>query len=598
MFGIALKSLRSKWRDYIVLFVGLIISAAIFYMFSAMANNKAFLESNSIISQIVIIFVIGEILLGIITFVYLNFANSFLLRLRQSDYGLMSMLGASKKQISALLLRETLSIGVIATIIGIVVGYGLTTLSSNYLIKLLDVQLKHWQSISMKSTVITLIFFVILFLLNGLYNQRRLRKLDTLTLLLSNKQVDQPKLQPKKDLFFGVVGLALLIGSYLLMPNVASLALPGFILILVLNVWGTYWFISRTLKMITNFIRQSSFGMRGLRSFINGQLSFRLPDYQRMLSSIAIMFALALGAMSVGQGYYRMLPKLAESNYSMTAVYDTDKVNTDNLKDITWQQTYHYVTDGKTVYFNGAEINAHNLPARVPSTDSTGSAMKTKWLTGDYIRKTPGSEYTLESIANQLLNQSYGAKVVVTNNQAEMLANGKLQSIRAVKVADMFANEKALAHNASIEEKTTNSNIEFAAGSYAGYQQIKGVFGGLEFMGVFLGIGFLAMLAATLMFKTLSGVAEDKQRYRILAMIGTSNKKITQTVATDLGILFAVPMVIGIIDVIFGLRMFSGLMGGAENIYLGFGPSLVVIIVLYLIYYLLTVWMYRRLIKN
>ncbi|MGO3468465.1 MAG: hypothetical protein ACTIMJ_03935 [Weissella hellenica] len=86
MFGIALKSLRSKWRDYIVLFVGLIISAAIFYMFSAMANNKAFLESNSIVSQISIIFVIGEILLGIITFVYLNFANAFLLRLRQSDY--------------------------------------------------------------------------------------------------------------------------------------------------------------------------------------------------------------------------------------------------------------------------------------------------------------------------------------------------------------------------------------------------------------------------------------------------------------------------------------------------------------------------------
>ncbi|MGV3184935.1 hypothetical protein ACEF14_02065 [Weissella paramesenteroides] len=77
MFGIALKSLRSKWRDYIVLFVGLIISAAIFYMFSAMATNKAFLEANAVVSQITVIFVIGEVLLGMITFVYLNFANGF-----------------------------------------------------------------------------------------------------------------------------------------------------------------------------------------------------------------------------------------------------------------------------------------------------------------------------------------------------------------------------------------------------------------------------------------------------------------------------------------------------------------------------------------
>lgn len=596
MFGIALKSLRSKWRDYIVLFVGLIISAAIFYMFSAMASNKAFLESNSFVSQISIIFVIGEILLGIITFVYLNFANAFLLRLRQSDYGLMSMLGASKKQIGSLLLRETLSIGVIATVIGIIFGFALTSLSSSYLIKLLGVELTHWQSISVKSIIITLIFFTVLFLLNGLYNKRRLSKQDTLALLLANKQVNQPKVHQKIDLLFGLIGLALLIGSYILMPKIATLGMAGFVVILVLNVWGTYWFISRTLKMITNWVRQSSFSMHGLRSFINGQLSFRLPDYQRMLSSIAIMFALALGAMSVGQGYYRMLPKLAESNYPVTAVYDTNQVNTDNLKDVTWQQTYHYVKSGNTIYFNGAEFNANKLPARVPSAD--GASMHTKWLTGDYIRKTPGSDYTLEGIANQLLNQSYGAKVVVAPSQAQMPANGKLQSIQMVKVSDMLANEKALAHNASVEKKATKSDIEFATGSYAGYQQTKGIFGGVEFMGVFLGIGFLAMLAATLMFKTLSGVADDKQRYRILTMIGTSDAQITRTIATDLGILFGIPMIIGIFDVIFGLKMFAPLMAGEKNIYLGFGPSLVGILGLYLIYYLLTVWMYRRLIKN
>ena len=47
MFSIAMKSLRSKWRDYLVLFVGLMVSAAIFYMFSAIALNKEFLLANS-----------------------------------------------------------------------------------------------------------------------------------------------------------------------------------------------------------------------------------------------------------------------------------------------------------------------------------------------------------------------------------------------------------------------------------------------------------------------------------------------------------------------------------------------------------------------
>ncbi|WP_439819118.1 FtsX-like permease family protein [Weissella paramesenteroides] len=597
MFGIALKSLRSKWRDYIVLFVGLIISAAIFYMFSAMATNKAFLEANAIVSQITVIFVIGEVLLGIITFVYLNFANGFLLRIRQSEYGLMSMLGATKKQIGSLLLRETLSIGVIATIIGILIGFGLTSLSSHYLMNLLGVQLQHWQSFSVKSIVSTLVFFIVLFTLNGLYNRRRLRKQDTLTLLLANKQVNQPKEHKVLDPLFGLIGLALLIVSFVLMPKIAKIGLSGFVVILILNVWGTYWFVSRTLKMVTNWVRDSKYSLRGLRSFINGQLSFRLPDYQRILSSIAVMFALALGAMSVGQGYYLMLPSQAEKGDPLTAAYVTNKVSTDNLKGIAWNQDYHYVVKGQTIYFNAEEFNDQKLPAKVWSKD--GSSWQTKWLTGNQLRDEPESDLTLTAVANQILNTRFGAKVVVAKNASDMRAHSKTTHIvRMVKVTDMMANEQALAHNMQLQEKITGIKPEFATGSYAEYRQLKGIFGGIEFMGNFLGIGFLAMLAATLMFKTLSGVADDKKRYRILAMIGTSEKKITKTVATDLGILFVIPMVIGILDVVFGLQMFAPLMAGTSNAYLGFLPSLIGIGGLYIIYYGLTVWMYRRLIKK
>lgn len=597
MFGIALKSLRSKWRDYIVLFVGLIISAAIFYMFSAMATNKAFLEANAVVSQITVIFVIGEVLLGMITFVYLNFANGFLLRIRQSEYGLMSMLGATKKQIGSLLLRETLSIGVIATIIGILIGFGLTALSSHYLMNLLGVQLHHWQSFSIKSIVTTLVFFIVLFTLNGLYNRRRLRKQDTLTLLLANKQVNQPKEHKVLDPLFGLIGLMLLIASFVLMPKIAKIGLSGFIVILVLNVWGTYWFVSRTLKMVTSWVRGSKYGLRGLRAFINGQLSFRLPDYQRILSSIAVMFALALGAMSVGQGYYLMLPSQAEKSDPLTAAYVTNKVSTDNLKGIAWNQSYHYVVKGQTIYFNAEEFNEQKLPAKVWSKD--GSSWRTKWLTGNQLRDEPESDLTLTSVANQILNTRFGAKVVVTENASDMQAHGTTtHTVRMVKVTDMMANEQALAHNMKLQEKITGIKPEFATGSYAEYKQLKGIFGGIEFMGNFLGIGFLAMLAATLMFKTLSGVADDKKRYRVLAMIGTSEKKITKTIATDLGILFVIPMVIGILDVVFGLQMFAPLMAGTSNAYLGFGPSLIGIGGLYIIYYGLTVWMYRRLIKK
>lgn len=39
LFKLAFVSIKDRWRDYMVLFSGLIISSAIFYMFEAIATN-------------------------------------------------------------------------------------------------------------------------------------------------------------------------------------------------------------------------------------------------------------------------------------------------------------------------------------------------------------------------------------------------------------------------------------------------------------------------------------------------------------------------------------------------------------------------------
>ena len=148
--------------------------------------------------------------------------------------------------------------------------------------------------------------------------------------------------------------------------------------------------------------------------------------------------------------------------------------------------------------------------------------------------------------------------------------------------------------NAKGEARLTGTAMNHQAGVPGMFTLLKNVFGGLEFMGIFLGIAFLAMLASTLMFKVLSGVADDKRRYRILTMIGTSKRQVTATVVKDLGVLFFIPLVIGTLDVIFGLPMFKALMADP---YVGFMPSLIAIVVLYVIYFVMTVILYRRLLK-
>ena len=86
---LAVAGLRTRIKDYMVLFSGLVISSAIFYMFATLAVNKEMIhKSNDLISFSAILFNIGIILLAMITFVYILYANNFLLGMRQKDYGL------------------------------------------------------------------------------------------------------------------------------------------------------------------------------------------------------------------------------------------------------------------------------------------------------------------------------------------------------------------------------------------------------------------------------------------------------------------------------------------------------------------------------
>ena len=125
------------------------------------------------------------------------------------------------------------------------------------------------------------------------------------------------------------------------------------------------------------------------------------------------------------------------------------------------------------------------------------------------------------------------------------------------------------------------------------YQMILGFTSGFEFMGFFLGIAFLTMLASTLMFKVLSGAASDKMRYEMLYKIGTRRKILKQSIRHEIGVLFLLPGVLGVIDVLFGLRLFTALL---PHPYVGFWVPFLIFIVLYFIYYAVTVKLYENLV--
>ncbi|XEO94075.1 FtsX-like permease family protein [Latilactobacillus sakei] len=594
LWKLSLTGIKGRFKDYLVLFSGLIMSSAIFYMFEALATNKDFVTSNSPISMAAIVFQIGSVLLGIITLVYIIYANSFLMSMRRRDYGMFMMLGAKGRKIAQLIAAETLVIGTAATLIGTAIGIGLTKVVSQFLLSRLDMHIKHFSPFYLPAVIATLLFFIVLFIIAAVVNQYQLLKTPVLQLLHDDQQPNRIKENKVARLIQIVLGLVFLAVGYYMMTAIATFQVMGLVIALVTIVLGTYFLFNAFFGWLLMLLkRNEKIRNKGLNNFTLAQLSFRIKDYTKMLALVAMLFALALGAITVGIGYQNEIPKIADSAsaYDVVLNQPTQKALklTKELKDVKQTATYQVKEDSKTVYYRTEQFKQTPLlTIEYGKTGSLSSETKVRQVPLSELQK--GDNYLFRSI--QVPSQTAKAVKLVSNEAFAQIASST-KIVKTYDVQDFSANlpviKKLYQEQLKVNpELKANSQVD--SSKYASYKIANGFFSGLEFMGFFLGIAFLAMLASCLMFKILSGAASDVKRYTMLAKIGVRQNLLKQSIAKEIGALFLLPGIVGVVHVLFGLQMFKELMIDPYNqIWIPFS----IFIVLYAVYYVITTWLYR-----
>ncbi|MFC6182330.1 FtsX-like permease family protein [Lactiplantibacillus daowaiensis] len=593
MFKLALSGFKHRWRDYLVLFSGLVMSSAIFYMFEALATNQTFLKQNSMISMISFVFQFGSVLLTIITLVYIGYANSFLLSMRKRDYGLFMLVGARKGKIGQLIWVETLFVGILATIVGIAFGAILTIGVSHLLVQALGLTLKQFSAWYTPAALVTLVLYVGLFLIAGLFNLVALTKTPALKLLHSNDQPNRPRLHPVRQSIEVIIGLASISIGYWSMAHLIDLKMAGIGIALVTIVLGTYLLFNAVFVWLVVLLKRFKWAQRGLNSFTLSQLSFRIRNYTKILSIVAMLFALALGAITTGLGFHQQVPMMAAggSAYDLSLVNPTaaQKRTVASLNP-TRQATYHYKTTSKVVYYNAAEFDQQPF--------YTANTSGTTHLSFKYA-KNNAKQMKKSFYSYQLGDLQTRLNVRKAAVYLPAAAYQKLKQPEAQLL--VFATKNFQKHFATFKQLTKaqnkrGANLQIAAtgGRYYAYQEFNGMYSGLEFMGFFLGIAFLAMLASCLMFKILSGAAADRQRYRMLDKMGTTQRQLKQALRKEIAVLFVLPGIVGIIHVLFGLQMFKVIM--ITSPYTGIWLPFTIFAILYLGYYWLTISIYQRIV--
>lgn len=592
---LALAGIKNRRRDYLVLLAGLTMSAAIFYMFANLATNKAFIKANAVASSASLIFGFGAILLILITIVYIMYANSFLLSMRQHDYGLFMMLGAKRKRIGELVFLETLILGTVATAIGIALGLLMSKFLVGFLLDSLGLHLAHLASFYVPAIIATAVLYVGLFILASLFNLIHLTRTTVLKLLHSDEQANQTQVKPFRQAVAGVLGLVLLGIGYWALAAIKVLQTAAIPLALVTITLGTYLLFRATILMFIRSLRKTAWAKKHLNSFLLGQLNFRVHNYTRMLTIVSLLFAMALGAITVGSGYHRQLPMMA-GNFGAYTIAVHDKTAQEqrliDRLDIRHQATYTQKRQGKMVYYNAAELAKHPFEQLKMT---TGDNVKTSYVTESIkkFQKTGPTDMDFLGLATNS-QRMLTPKIVSASQFAKQ--SGKTTTVTTVRVKDLQRDTPTIKKLAKLERQRFSQPAEMTIGSYQSYEMMTGFFGGLEFMGYFLGIAFLAMLASCLMFKILSGAPGDQRRYRMLYKMGVRYQLMRSGIAKEIGILFLIPGIMGIIDVLFGLQMFKPLMQSPMSPYLGIGSTFAIFLGLYAIYYLITLVLYWRIV--
>lgn len=595
---LALAGVKNRRRDYLVLLAGLTMSAAIFYMFANLATNQAFIKANAVVKSASMVFGFGAVLLALITVVYIMYANSFLLSMRQHDYGLFMMLGAKRRRVGQLVFLETLILGTVATAIGIGLGILASRFLVGFLLDQLGLHLAHLVSFYGPAVLFTAVLYVGLFILASLFNLMRLMRTTVRQLLHADQQANQPKVRPVWQLIGGISGGGLLAVGYWAMAAITQLEMAAIPVALVTITLGTYLLFHATVLGIIRGVRRTKWAKRRLNGFLLGQLNFRIHDYTRMLTIVSLLFAMALGAITVGSGYHRQMPMMADSLGPYTVAVHNPTSHQKRLMarlHVAHQATYTQKVQGKTTYYNAAELKARPFQLIKPAQENLNG--KPQFYTESLARfKKQGVTQLDFMLLSPDKAGNFAAPKIVSAAAFNRL-KGQTYHVTTVRVHHLATDRAVLKQLDRSEQRRFPQKAEsLTIGTYQAFIMMNGIFGGLEFIGYFLGIAFLAMLASCLMFKILSGAPGDLRRYAMLNKLGVRRGLMRQSLAKEIGILFAIPGIMGVIDVLFGLQMFKPLMSAPMSPYLGIGTTFVIFIGLYVIYYVITLGLYLNLV--
>ena len=322
LFKISLKNIRKSLKDYTVYFFTLILGVAIFYVFNAIDSQSVMLDVRA--NMMDIIKLMNDMLSGVSVFVscilgfLIIYASRFLIKRRNKEFGIYLTLGMSKRKISVILFFETLLIGIVSLVAGLVIGTILSQFMSVIVANMFDADMTKFKFIfSMKACIKTLIYFAIMYVLVMIFNTFSISRCKLIDLLNAGKKTEKVTMKnPIVCTIVFVIGVGILSYAYWMVTRgVESINIINKIGVpIALGCVATFlifWSVSGF--MIRIFTSIKSVYYKGVNSFVLRQFCSKINTTVFSTIVICIMLFITISVLSAALSMKDSLSKDLDS---------------------------------------------------------------------------------------------------------------------------------------------------------------------------------------------------------------------------------------------------------------------------------------------
>lgn len=323
--GMAFSNIIKNRRVYLPYMIACTFTTAIYYIICSLGDNSSLTElwGGNIIRTYM---GVGQLIVSIFAVIFLFYVNSFLLKRRQSEFGLYNILGMEKRHIAKIIAFETLYTYMAVAVCGTVFGILLDKLIYLILLKMLGAAVPVGFYISGSAIAKSLILTGAIFMLMLLNSIRLIHKARPVELLRSDSAGER---EPKAKWALALLGVILLGAGYYIAVTVKNpiTAFMLFFAAVVLVIAGTYLLFTAGSIALLKLLRKNKNYYYRTKHFISiSSMLYRMKRNAAGLANICILSTMVLvmvsATMFMYMGSNEMLRIRYPAEFVMTASVD------------------------------------------------------------------------------------------------------------------------------------------------------------------------------------------------------------------------------------------------------------------------------------